>query len=123
VGLVNLEARVRGRGNAYAIIASGGTDYGPFTADVLVRNGATLAVDINTARFAGMDITGKLQQTRAGPFAGNLRFEGSGVSGSAELAAQGKFQRADRRHARSTPRFRGMPGSPSGAGWFRPAWC
>jgi len=95
VGLVNLEARVRGRGNAYAIIASGGTDYGPFTADVLVRNAATLVVDINTARFAGMDITGKLQQTRAGPFTGNLRFAGSGVTGSAELAAQGKFQRAD----------------------------
>jgi translocation and assembly module TamB len=95
VGLVNLEARVRGRGNAYAIIASGGTDYGPFTADVLVRNGATLAVDINKARFAGMDIAGKLQQTSAGPFAGNLRFDGSGVSGTAELAAQGKYQRAD----------------------------
>ncbi|ATY31691.1 translocation/assembly module TamB domain-containing protein [Sphingomonas psychrotolerans] len=97
VGLVNLEARVRGRGNAYAILASGGSDYGPFTADVLVRNGATLAVDINTARFAGMDIAGKLQQTRAGPFAGTLRFEGSGVVGSAEVAAQGRFQRADLR--------------------------
>lgn len=95
IGLVNLEARVRGRGNAYAIVASGGTDYGPFNANVMVRNGRTLGVDIESARFAGMDIAGSLQQTAAGPFAGRLTFAGSGVNGSAELAAQGKYQRAD----------------------------
>ncbi|MGH2199081.1 hypothetical protein ACQ1Z2_16170, partial [Enterococcus faecalis] len=37
IGLVDLEARVVGRGGAYAITARGGTQYGPFTADVLVR--------------------------------------------------------------------------------------
>ncbi|AQR72708.1 translocation/assembly module TamB domain-containing protein [Sphingomonas sp. LM7] len=95
VGLVDLEARVRGRGNAYAIVATGGTNYGPFSANVLVRNGRTLGVDIESARFAGMDIAGSLQQTAAGPFAGRLTFAGSGVNGSADLAAQGKYQRAD----------------------------
>lgn len=95
VGLANLEARIRGRGDAYAVTATGGTDYGPFSADVVVRTGALLAVRIDAARFAGMDISGAIQQTRAGPFAGDLRFAGSGVSGSAVLAAEGDVQRAD----------------------------
>jgi translocation and assembly module TamB len=95
VGLVDLEARIRGRGNAWAIAASGGTNYGPFNANVLVRSGARLAVDIESARFAGMDIAANLQQTAAGPFAGRLTFQGSGVVGSAQLAAQGQYQRAD----------------------------
>jgi translocation and assembly module TamB len=95
VGLVDLEAKIRGRGNAYAVEATGGTDYGPFSANVLVKTGNAMALDIQSARFAGMDITGQLLQTAAGPFAGRLNFQGSGVTGSAELAAQGDVQRAD----------------------------
>jgi translocation and assembly module TamB len=95
IGLVDLQARVRGRGNAWAVQASGGTNYGPFAANVLVRTGNRLAIDIESARFAGMDISGQVQQTAAGPFAGTLAFNGSGVNGRAELSAQGKFQRAD----------------------------
>jgi translocation and assembly module TamB len=94
VGLVDLEARIRGRGNAWAVAATGGTRYGPFNANVVVRSGRTLAIDVESARFAGMDIAGNLQQTAAGPFAGRLRFEGSGIVGSADLAAQGRFQAA-----------------------------
>lgn len=97
VGLVNLEARIRGRGSAFAIAATGGTDYGPFSANVLLRTGAQMSVDIESARFAGMDITGRLRQTRAGPFAGNVDFQGSGIVGTADLSAQGRFQRADLR--------------------------
>lgn len=97
VGLVNLEARVRGRGSAYAVTATGGTDYGPFSANVLVRTGNRLAVDIESARFAGMDIAGRVQQTAAGPFAGQVNFQGSGVLGTADLSAQGRLQRADLR--------------------------
>ena len=95
VGLANLEARIRGSGAAYAVVATGGTDYGPFTADLVVTPGAALAIDIRTARFAGVGIDGKLSQTAAGPFAGRLRFAGSGVTGTALLGAQGKVQRAD----------------------------
>lgn len=94
VGLVDLDATIKGRGNAWAVVASGGTNYGPFNANVVVRNGRTLAVDIESARFAGMDITGNIEQTAAGPFAGQLRFDGSGVSGNAQLSAQGKYQAA-----------------------------
>lgn len=95
VGLVDLEARVRGRGNAYAITATGGSQYGPFDADVVVQTGGALVVEIEQAHFAGMAITGRVQQTAAGPFAGRVTFQGSGIVGSAELANQAGVQRAD----------------------------
>ncbi|NML05428.1 translocation/assembly module TamB domain-containing protein [Sphingomonas sp. G-3-2-10] len=96
VGLVNLEALVKGSpSGAYAIDAKGDTDYGPFTANVLVQTGNALTIDIRSGRFAGMDVTGKLQQVPAGPFAGRLDFVGSGVTGNALLSAEGNIQRAD----------------------------
>lgn len=95
IGLVNLNARVVGRGGAYAVRATGGTTYGPFDADVLVRPGARLTVDLNKVLFAGVNFHGRIMQTAAGPFAGRVDFAGSGLSGAALLAAQGKYQRAD----------------------------
>ncbi|WP_267382148.1 MULTISPECIES: translocation/assembly module TamB domain-containing protein [unclassified Sphingomonas] len=94
VGLVGLKARIVGRGGAYAVLASGGTQYGPFTADVLVRPGRELAVDIHRVVFAGIVATGRVVQTVAGPFAGQLQFAGSGLNGQVALGAQGKYQRA-----------------------------
>lgn len=95
VGLANVDARIVGRGGAYQVNARGGTKYGPFTADVLVRPGASLAVDIHKVVFAGINFAGRVVQTGAGPFAGRLTFVGSGLSGNVALAAQGKYQRAD----------------------------
>lgn len=94
VGLANLDARIVGRGNAYQVNATGGTTYGPFSADVLVRPGAQLAVDIRRVVFAGIDFAGRVVQTAAGPFAGDVRFNGRGVSGTVGLGAQGAYQRA-----------------------------
>ncbi|WP_066778916.1 translocation/assembly module TamB domain-containing protein [Sphingomonas sp. CCH5-D11] len=95
VGLANLNARVVGRGGAYAVTATGGTTYGPFNADVLVTPGAQLAVDIRRVVFAGVNFAGRVVQTAAGPFAGRVQFAGSGLSGAARLSAQGRYQRAD----------------------------
>jgi len=95
VGLANVQARVVGRGGAYAVTASGGTSYGPFTADVLVRPGRQLAVDVRRVVFAGIGFTGRVVQTPAGPFAGQLRFAGSGLTGNVALADQRGVQRAD----------------------------
>ena len=95
VGLANVQARIVGRSGAYAVTASGGTNYGPFTADVLVRPGAQLAIDVRRVVFAGIAATGRLVQTAAGPFAGSLRFAGQGLTGDVRLAAQGRYQRAD----------------------------
>ena len=95
VGLANVQARIVGRGGAYAVTASGGTNYGPFTADVLVRPGTQLAIDVRRVVFAGIAASGRLIQSMAGPFAGNLRFAGQGLTGDVRLANQGGFQRAD----------------------------
>jgi translocation and assembly module TamB len=95
VGLVNLNARIVGRGGAYAINASGGTNYGPFTADVLVRPSPQLTVDVNRLVFAGITGRGRVAATPAGPFAGALQFAGRGINGNVRLGNQGGNQRAD----------------------------
>lgn len=95
VGLAGLEARIVGRNGAYAVTATGKTTYGPFNADVLVDPSPQLAVDIRRVVFAGVNFTGRVVQTAAGPFAGRVRFAGSGLSGAALLGAQGRYQRAD----------------------------
>lgn len=94
IGLANLDARVVGRGGSYQVNATGGTNYGPFTADVLVTPGNQLAVDIRRVVFAGVNFAGRVVQTAAGPFAGQVRFAGSGLTGIADLGAQGRYQRA-----------------------------
>jgi translocation and assembly module TamB len=95
IGLANLDARIVGRGGGYAVTATGGTNYGPFSADVLVRPGGQLAVDVRRVLFAGVTFAGRIVQTAAGPFAGRLGFNGSGLTGQVALAAQGRYQRAD----------------------------
>ncbi|MCU6453530.1 translocation/assembly module TamB domain-containing protein [Sphingomonas sp. A2-49] len=95
IGLVDLDARVVGRGGAYAVTASGGTDYGPFTADVLVRPSPRLTVDVNRIVFAGIVGRGRVAATPAGPFAGALQFAGRGITGNVRLANQAGYQRAD----------------------------
>ena len=94
IGLANLDARVVGRDGAYQVNATGGTNYGPFTADVLVRPAAQLTVDIRRVLFAGVNFAGRVAQTAAGPFAGAVRFAGSGLTGNVQLGARGKYQRA-----------------------------
>src|SRR6185369_2782385 len=54
VGLADLEARIRGEKGAYAVRARGGSNYGPFAANVLVRAAKPLTVDVRNARIAGM---------------------------------------------------------------------
>ncbi|KQN25989.1 hypothetical protein ASE86_07380 [Sphingomonas sp. Leaf33] len=95
VGLNGVTATIRGQGSRYAIVARGGSEYGPFTADLLLSTGPRLTADIRNARFAGIDFRGRVEQTPAGPFAGQLAFDGSGVNGTLRLAAQGNVQRAD----------------------------
>ena len=95
IGLNNLEARVVGRGGAYQVNATGGTNYGPFSADVLVRPSPRLTVDVRRLLFAGITASGRVAATAAGPFEGRLQFAGQGLSGNINLAAQGKYQRAD----------------------------
>lgn len=96
VGLADLEATIRGKGDAYAVLAKGGTDYGPFGVNLLVHTGKAMAIDVNPgSTFAGIDVKGRVTQLPARPFGGRIDFTGSGVTGAADLSAQGKVQRAD----------------------------
>jgi len=94
IGLANLEARITGASGGYRFDASGDTDYGALTADVLLAVGEQVTLDIASANLAGIDFTGSLQQTTAGPFAGRLNASGRGVSGVVRLEAQGAYQQA-----------------------------
>ncbi len=96
VQLDNVEAMLEGIAQGYRVQARGGSPYGPFAADLVVRAGrGPLALDIRTARFAGVDFGGSIVQTATGPFSGALAVAGSGFRGNVRLAAAGKYQRAD----------------------------
>lgn len=91
----NLVADLTGTAAGYRIVAAGGSAYGPLSGDVLIRTGKALSIDINRARIAGIDARGRVTQTAAGPFAGNISLAGSGITGNVRLAAAGANQRAD----------------------------
>ena len=61
-------------------IATGDTDYGPFSADVMVATGQDAERrDRQAAVRRRRTSTARVEQTAAGPFAGTLAFAGSGV--------------------------------------------
>ncbi|WP_419825278.1 translocation/assembly module TamB domain-containing protein [Sphingomonas sp.] len=95
IGLTNLDATLTGTAAGYRVLATGGSQYGAFDADVLVRAGkGPLAVDVNRLLIAGITVRGSIVQAAAGPFAGMLTIAGSGVNGQVRLAAAGRNQQA-----------------------------
>lgn len=94
IGLANLEARISGARGGYRLDASGDTDYGALTADVVLGMGEQVTLDITSANLAGIDFSGSLRQTAAGPFAGRLNASGRGVNGVVRLDAEGAYQQA-----------------------------
>lgn len=95
VQLTGVEALLTPTRAGYAIAASGGSPYGPFSARVRVALGGRLTADIDSLRIMGLNAQGRVVQTAAGPFAGRIAISGSGISGSAVLAAAGRVQRVD----------------------------
>lgn len=110
LGLSNVEAFVRSTAAGYAITATGGSRYGPFNADiVLLSRSGPMTVDVRRLTVAGLDFRGRVQQTRAGPYQGQLDVSGQGLTGVVRLAASGQYQRADiDAHARDAT----IPGEP-----------
>ena len=94
IGLANLRAEITGARNGYRLDATADTDYGPLTADVVLGTGNQLTLDISSANLAGIDFSGSLSQTPAGPFAGRLDANGRGVAGIVRLDAVGQYQQA-----------------------------
>ncbi|APL95365.1 hypothetical protein EWH08_10070 [Sphingobium indicum] len=95
VQLHDVVAKLNGEAAGYRLEATGGSAYGPFFANVLIRTSkGPLTIDIAKARFAGIDMNGRVQQSAAGPFTGQLAMNGSGVTGAVRLTAVGKAQGA-----------------------------
>ncbi len=96
VGLANVVATVNGTPSGYAIVGRGDSDYGPFDADVeLLMGRGAMAVQVNQGTsFAGVGLTGRISQTPAGPFAGDLAASGSGINGTVALSSYQGVQRA-----------------------------
>ncbi|MCA3254687.1 MAG: translocation/assembly module TamB domain-containing protein [Alphaproteobacteria bacterium] len=96
LGLTAVEALLTPTRSGYDARIRGQSPYGPLTADAAIAFGAgPLAVDLRSLTLAGITARGRLVQTAAGPFAGTLAVNGSGLSGSIRLVAQGAMQRAD----------------------------
>nr|WP_087576023.1 translocation/assembly module TamB domain-containing protein [Sphingomonas sp. CDS-1] len=95
VQLHDVVAKLHGEAAGYRLETIGGSPYGPFFANVLIRTAkGPLIVDITRARFAGVDMNGRVQQNPAGSFTGQLAMNGSGISGAVKLMAVGKAQGA-----------------------------
>ncbi|MFT4077050.1 MAG: translocation/assembly module TamB domain-containing protein [Asticcacaulis sp.] len=93
VKMVDVTARLSSTPEGFALLADGGSAYGPFSADALVMtSGSPLRIDIHKATFAGIDAAGLLTQDTAGPFTGSLAISGSGLKGTALLSVQGGDQ-------------------------------
>ena len=93
VQLNDVVAKLNGEAAGYRLEATGASPYGPFFANVLIRTAkGPLTIDIAKARFAGIDMNGRVQQSAAGPFTGQLAMNGSGITGMARLSAVGKAQ-------------------------------
>jgi len=107
IGLANLDARVTGAKGGYRLALTGDTDYGPLKADVTLLTGKSTAVQINSANLSGVDFTGRIVQTRAGPFSGELAANGNGVNGVLRLGAEGKYQAVDFNLRASNANFQG----------------
>jgi translocation and assembly module TamB len=96
VQLTDVVAKLNGEAGGYRLEATGGSPYGPFFANVLIRTArGPLTIDVTRARFAGIDMNGRIQQSAAGPFTGQLAMNGSGITGAVRLAAVGKVQGVD----------------------------
>jgi len=94
VGLANLRAEIEGAPGGYRLVATGDTDYGPVEGDFVLGTGETLTLDITRADFAGIELSGALEQSEAGPFVGRLDASGRGIDGIVRLDAQGEYQEA-----------------------------
>ncbi|QGP79303.1 translocation/assembly module TamB domain-containing protein [Sphingobium sp. CAP-1] len=108
VQLTDVVAKLNGEAAGYRLEATGGSPYGPFFANVLIHSAkGPLTIDVTKARFAGVDMNGRIQQSAAGPYSGQLAMNGSGIAGTMRLAAVGKVQGVDVNATASNARLPG----------------
>lgn len=95
IGLANLVAKINGAPNGYRLAATGDTDYGPLSADVvLLTASGPLTIDVERGDLSGIGFRGRLVKSDAGPFVGQLDASGQGLGGLVRLSAAGQYQAA-----------------------------
>jgi translocation and assembly module TamB len=95
IGLANLVAEIKGAPNGYRLAATGETDYGPLSADVVLLTATgPLTIDVARGDLSGIGFNGRLVQSSAGPFVGQLKASGQGLGGLVRLSAAGQYQAA-----------------------------
>ncbi len=95
IGLANLVAKINGAPNGYRLAATGDTDYGPLSADVvLLTASGPLTIDVERGDLSGIGFNGRLVKSDAGPFVGQLNASGQGLGGLVRLTAAGQYQAA-----------------------------
>ncbi|WP_249340405.1 translocation/assembly module TamB domain-containing protein [Sphingopyxis sp. 2PD] len=95
IGLANLVARINGAPNGYRLAATGDTDYGPLSADVVLLTATgPLTIDVERGDLSGIGFNGRLVRSDAGPFVGQLNASGQGLGGLVRLSAAGQYQAA-----------------------------
>jgi translocation and assembly module TamB len=95
IGLANLEARVNGAPNGYRLAATGETDYGSLSADVvLLTASGPLTIEVERGDLSGIGFSGRIVRSDAGPFVGQLDARGQGLGGLVRLSAAGPHQAA-----------------------------
>jgi translocation and assembly module TamB len=95
IGLANLVAKINGAPNGYRLAATGETDYGPLSADVVLLTAkGPLTIDVERGDLSGIGFSGRLVKSDAGPFVGQLNASGQGLGGLVRLSAAGQYQAA-----------------------------
>ncbi|MEM7687646.1 MAG: translocation/assembly module TamB domain-containing protein [Pseudomonadota bacterium] len=117
VGLAKVTATVRGDNGLYQIDADGMSDFGPVTANLRADlSSSPVALDIERADVGGVGLRGRLLQSKAGPYIGNLVATGEGLTGNVELSGRGEIQIATIRARARNVSLPGAAGARIGRG-------
>lgn len=97
LGLTDLVADLSPVESGLLLVANADSPQGPLDARVIVGmgRGAPLTLTIERAELAGVNATGKLIQTAAGPFAGVLQVDGRGIDANIDFKDQRGVQQVD----------------------------
>jgi translocation and assembly module TamB len=93
-GVTDVIAQLEPAPGGFLVTATGSSPQGPLDGRMRVGfgEGRPLTLDVDRAAIAGIEASGQLVQTAAGPFAGVLVVQGTGLEAQFRFAAQGRLQ-------------------------------
>jgi translocation and assembly module TamB len=93
-GLSDLTARLVQADAGWRVTARGSTTAGPAELAAAISISPVLRLTISELSLAGFTASGEAVQTAAGPLAGDLKINGTGLNGGARLFGDGALQKA-----------------------------